>query len=161
MRSPATGYGPAHGPRRAPAGHQQQRQVQHPLGQHDRLDPARLKKCGKHCAREAHGGKQQADAPAETEHQRLPNEDEAVLTDDRVRALFKAEIDKHGSAFKGFESIRDFALIAADFTTDNGMLTPSLKLKRRKVVETFGPLLEQMYVKAKGDRRPAAGAPVA
>ena len=37
------------------------------------------------------------------------------------------------AAFKGFESIQDFALIADDFTTENGMLTPSLKLKRRKV----------------------------
>ncbi len=98
---------------------------------------------------------------AETEHVHLPHDDEGVLRDERVRSLFKAEIEKHAIAFKGFESIRDFALIGDDFTTDNGMLTPSLKLKRRKVVETFGPLLEQMYVKAKGDRRPAAGAPVA
>ena len=86
---------------------------------------------------------------AETEHVRLPNDVEGLLKDDRVRALFKAEIDKHGAAFKGFEAIREFALIAADFTTDNGMLTPSLKLKRRKVVETFSTLLEQMYSKAK------------
>ncbi len=95
---------------------------------------------------------------AETEHQRLPNDDDGILKDDRVRGLFKAEIDKHGSDFKGFESIRDFALIAADFTTDNGMLTPSLKLKRRKVVETYGSLFEQMYAKAKGRERPADGA---
>jgi long-chain acyl-CoA synthetase len=95
---------------------------------------------------------------AETEHLRLPNDDEALLTDDHVRALFKTEIDKHGSAFKGFESIRDFALIGADFTTDNGMLTPSLKLKRRKVVETYTSLFEQMYVRGKAPERPAAGA---
>jgi long-chain acyl-CoA synthetase len=98
---------------------------------------------------------------AETEHVHLPHDDEGVLRDERVRSLFKAEIEKHAVAFKGFESIREFALLGADFTTDNGMLTPSLKLKRRKVVETFGPLLEQMYVKAKGDGRPAAGAPLA
>ena len=50
-------------------------------------------------------------------------------------------------AFKGFESIQDFALIADDFTTDNGMLTPSLKLKRRKVIEVYGPLIEALYAK--------------
>jgi long-chain acyl-CoA synthetase len=98
---------------------------------------------------------------AESEHQRLPNDDAGVLKDDRVRALFKAEIDKHGAAFKGFEAIRDFALIADDFTTDNGMLTPSLKLKRRKVVETYGAVIEQMYAKAKASARPVAGGPPA
>jgi long-chain acyl-CoA synthetase len=96
---------------------------------------------------------------SETEHIHLPNDEEGVLKDDRVRSLFKAEIEKHAVAFKGFEAIRDFALIGTDFTTDNGMLTPSLKLKRRKVVETFGSLLEQMYAKTKADRRPGAGAP--
>ena len=45
------------------------------------------------------------------EHARLPNDDADLLADARVRALFKAEIEKHGGAFKGFEAIRDFALI--------------------------------------------------
>lgn len=95
---------------------------------------------------------------AETEHLRLPHDEEGLLKDERVRALFKAEIDRQAAAFKGFEAIREFALIAVDFTTDNGMLTPSLKLKRRKVVETFGALFEQMYAKA-NQQRPVARAP--
>jgi long-chain acyl-CoA synthetase len=104
-----------------------------------------------------------ADVPAvrrwaEGEHARLPKGDADLLADAGVRSLFKAEIEKHGGAFKGFEAIRDFALIGDDFTTDNGMLTPSLKLKRRKVVETYGSLLEQMYAKAKASPRPSAGA---
>jgi long-chain acyl-CoA synthetase len=88
----------------------------------------------------------------------LPGDPAALLGDDRVRALFRKEIEKHGEEFKGFESVRDFALIADDFTTDNGMLTPSLKLKRRKVVETYGGLLEQLYAKKKGEARAGAGA---
>jgi long-chain acyl-CoA synthetase len=95
---------------------------------------------------------------AETEHLRLPHDEEGLLKDERVRALFKAEIDRQAASFKGFEAIREFALIAVDFTTDNGMLTPSLKLKRRKVVETFGALFEQMYAKA-NQQRPVARAP--
>jgi long-chain acyl-CoA synthetase len=98
---------------------------------------------------------------AETEHARLPYDEEGILKEESVRALFKAEIEKFGAAFKGFEAIRDFALIATDFTTDNGMLTPSLKLKRRKVIETYASLFEQMYGKARAPQRPAAGAPTA
>jgi long-chain acyl-CoA synthetase len=95
---------------------------------------------------------------AETMHLRLPNEDQALLKDEKVRALFKDEIEEHAKAFKGFESVRDFALIGTDFTTDNGMLTPSLKLKRRKVVETFGALLDALYTKTKQEPRAASGA---
>ncbi|HEX4447016.1 MAG TPA: long-chain fatty acid--CoA ligase [Polyangiaceae bacterium] len=103
-----------------------------------------------------------ADVPAvrtwaEAAHVRLPNDNEALLKDDRVRALFQGEIDKHAGAFKGFEAVRDFALIDTDFTSDNGMLTPSLKLKRRKVFETFGPLLDQLYSKPRSNARAAAG----
>ncbi|HEX3769728.1 MAG TPA: long-chain fatty acid--CoA ligase [Polyangiaceae bacterium] len=95
---------------------------------------------------------------AETEHTRLPNDEEGLLKDERVRALFKGEIDKYAAAFKGFESVKGFALIGTDFTTENGMLTPSLKLKRRKVVETFGSVIEQLYAAAKSQTRPAARA---
>jgi long-chain acyl-CoA synthetase len=80
------------------------------------------------------------------EHRIPPAGDaEALLKDDRVRALFRQEIEKLGAGFKGFEAIKDFAVIAEDFTTENGMLTPSLKLKRRKVIEAFGPTFEALY----------------
>ena len=87
----------------------------------------------------------------------LPADTKAIVKDERVRALFKQEIEKYAGAFKGFESIQDFALIADDFTTDNGMLTPSLKLKRRKVIETYGPAIEQLYA-ARGDKAKKASA---
>ena len=75
----------------------------------------------------------------------LPSDPDAMLKDDRVRRLFKKEIEANSGEFKGFEGVREFALIADDFTTDNGMLTPSLKLKRRKVVETYGSVIEGLY----------------
>ncbi len=84
---------------------------------------------------------------ADEQHVSLPGSPEAIVKDDRVRSLLKQEIEKHGAAFKGFESIQDFALVAEDFTTDNGMLTPSLKLKRRKVIEAYGPAIEALYAK--------------
>jgi long-chain acyl-CoA synthetase len=84
---------------------------------------------------------------AEEQHVSLPSDPDALVKDERVRSLLKQEIEKYGAAFKGFESIQDFALVADDFTTDNGMLTPSLKLKRRKVIEAHGPLIEALYAK--------------
>ncbi len=43
--------------------------------------------------------------------------------------------------------MQDFALIDKDFTTENGMLTPSLKLKRRAVLEKYGPTIDELYKK--------------
>jgi long-chain acyl-CoA synthetase len=79
----------------------------------------------------------------------LPNDVNTVLAHPEVRALFAEELARVATAFKGYESIRDFALIAADFTTDNGMLTPKLSVKRRKVIEVYGTLLDELYGKAR------------
>jgi long-chain acyl-CoA synthetase len=96
---------------------------------------------------------------AEDGHLKLPDDDEAALKDGRVRALFKAEIEKFGALFKGFESVRDFALISADFTMEGGMLTPSLKLKRRKVFDAYGGLIDQMYARRAGERHATSSGP--
>ncbi|MBS2016174.1 MAG: long-chain fatty acid--CoA ligase [Deltaproteobacteria bacterium] len=65
----------------------------------------------------------------------------------KVRQLFKTELDKYGEKFKGFEGIKDFAVVHEDFTTDNGMLTPSLKVKRKKVFDAYKDLIEGLYSK--------------
>jgi len=74
---------------------------------------------------------------------------EKLLANAKVRALFKQELDRYGEKFKGFEGVKDFALIADDFTVDNGMLTPSLKVKRRKVFERYQSVIEALYSKKK------------
>jgi long-chain acyl-CoA synthetase len=74
---------------------------------------------------------------------------EKLLAHAKVQRLFKDELDHYGEKFKGFEGVKDFALIPEDFTTDNGMLTPSLKVKRRKVVEVYQPVLDALYAKKK------------
>jgi len=82
-----------------------------------------------------------------------------LLDDPKVRELLGKEIEKYSEKFKGFESVQDFAIIDSDFTTENGMLTPSLKLKRRSVLEKYAPLLDALYKKkaeAKAQRARAA-----
>jgi long-chain acyl-CoA synthetase len=65
--------------------------------------------------------------------------------DDRVRELLHQEIGREAATFKGFERPTKFAVVAEDFTTDNGMLTPTLKLKRNKVLERYGADLNRLY----------------
>ena len=41
--------------------------------------------------------------------------------------------------------MQNFIIALEDFTTDNGMLTPTLKLKRRAVLERYGSDLDALY----------------
>jgi len=69
----------------------------------------------------------------------------AMVKDPKVVQLITDEIAKHSTGFKGYEAPRKFFLTAEDFTTENGMLTPSLKVKRRVVMERYGKDLEALY----------------
>ncbi len=63
----------------------------------------------------------------------------------QVRALYEQQLGEFGAGFKQYEKVRKFELIEEDFTMENDMLTPSLKLKRRVVIERFGSLIDGMY----------------
>ncbi len=64
----------------------------------------------------------------------------------KLAELVKAELDAHSkTSFKGYEKPAAFILTLEDFTTDNGLLTPTLKLKRNKVLEKYGAQLEALY----------------
>ncbi len=65
--------------------------------------------------------------------------------DPRVRALIQGEIDRLSVGFRGFERPRAVALIDEPFTVENGLLTPTLKVKRREALARFGAALEQLY----------------
>jgi len=65
--------------------------------------------------------------------------------DDKVKALIKEELKKYSETFKSYERPRDIAIVTEDFTVENGMLTPSLKLKRRTVMAKYGPKIQSLY----------------
>ena len=67
--------------------------------------------------------------------------------DDRLDVCADRKSFSSADAGRVLNSIRDFALIGEDFTTENEMLTPSLKLKRRAVLAKWGGLLEELYAK--------------
>ena len=75
----------------------------------------------------------------------VSGEGDALLTNEKVMALYREEVDKHSADFKQFEKIKKLKLIAEDFTVENGMLTPSLKLKRRTVMAKYGQKIQGLY----------------
>ncbi|MEZ4452411.1 MAG: long-chain fatty acid--CoA ligase [Nannocystaceae bacterium] len=70
-----------------------------------------------------------------------------LCRDPKVIALIEGELREYGKEFRSFERVQKVALIAEDFTTENDMLTPSLKLKRRVVVGRYQPRIDALYDK--------------
>jgi long-chain acyl-CoA synthetase len=71
--------------------------------------------------------------------------DEELLANPRAVAHIRSEVDAYSTDWKGFEKVQRVTLIVEDFTTENGLLTPTLKLKRRVVLQMYGDRLEALY----------------
>ncbi len=68
-----------------------------------------------------------------------------LVNDPRVLGLIGEEISKTTSGIPRYERIKEFALLSEDFTTENGMLTPTLKVKRPVVLDHFSEDVEKLY----------------
>ena len=70
---------------------------------------------------------------------------EALLAQEPIRDLFEQEFRAYSRKAAAHEKIRDFRLISEPFTIENGMMTPTLKLKRRVIEQHYADLIEEMY----------------
>jgi len=62
-----------------------------------------------------------------------------------VRELIQSEIDEVNTTLSSFENIKKFTIIPEEFTTEN-FLTPSLKIKRKLILEKFKDQIDEMYL---------------
>ncbi|MFJ9748621.1 AMP-dependent synthetase/ligase [Streptomyces chartreusis] len=68
-----------------------------------------------------------------------------VIRDPRMRADVQRAVDYANEAVSRAESIRAFVLVEGEFNEDNGMLTPSLKVKRHAVTKAYADEIETLY----------------
>jgi long-chain acyl-CoA synthetase len=72
---------------------------------------------------------------------------EQLRDDEELVAEIDAAVKEANKAVSQAEAIKKFRVLAADFTEDNGMLTPSLKLKRAVVMKEFDSEVEALYAR--------------
>ena len=70
---------------------------------------------------------------------------ESLASLPEVRELVSKDVDSVNDNLSSFESIKDFVLAKQPFSIETGELTPSLKVKRKVVMEKFADDIEKMY----------------
>ncbi|MEU0168324.1 AMP-binding protein [Streptomyces iakyrus] len=68
-----------------------------------------------------------------------------LVHDERLRADVQKAVDHANEAVSRAESIRAFTLVEGDFTEENGLLTPSLKVKRQAATAAYAEVIEALY----------------
>ncbi|HEY3873621.1 MAG TPA: AMP-dependent synthetase/ligase [Actinocrinis sp.] len=77
---------------------------------------------------------------------RLPDTPFAELcVDPELMGQVQRAVDYANEAVSRAESIRTWRLVEGDFTEENGLLTPSLKVKRHAVAEAYSDVIEDLY----------------
>ena len=71
---------------------------------------------------------------------------EAAAVDRAVLAALDRAVARANEAVSRAESIRKVRILTADFSEENGYLTPSLKVKRALVLRDFAAEIEQLYI---------------
>lgn len=62
-----------------------------------------------------------------------------------VQKLVRERVERANQGLARYETVKKFAIIDTPLTVENGLLTPTLKVKRKKVYERFGDQLEALY----------------
>ena len=56
-----------------------------------------------------------------------------------------SRVDRINAGFSNFERIRKIVLLDGELTPENGLLTPSHKVRRRIVAKTFAVQIDALY----------------
>ncbi len=70
---------------------------------------------------------------------------EELLKSGGIRELISSEIEKTTANRARYEKVKSFSIIPESFTVANKLLTPTLKLRRKRVTEKYSDVITAMY----------------
>jgi long-chain acyl-CoA synthetase len=74
--------------------------------------------------------------------------DAELVADPRVQALYESIVHHVNNNLAQFEKLKKVLVLPEELSVNNGTLTPTLKLRRRKVEEHYRELIEKLYADA-------------
>jgi long-chain acyl-CoA synthetase len=74
-----------------------------------------------------------------------PDSPEDLVRHPSVRDVIERGVDSANDELARFETIKKFAVLACDFSQDRGEITPTLKLRRRVILERYADVIASLY----------------
>ncbi len=71
----------------------------------------------------------------------------ALAASPRTEEMIRARVAEINGKLASFEQVKKFAILPSDFSQETGELTPTLKVKRKVVIQKYGPILDALYEK--------------
>lgn len=75
----------------------------------------------------------------------VPGNNNDLIKLPEVLTQIQKQVDKYNEFFSHPEQVKKFALLADEWTIDSGALTPSLKLKRKVIMQEYAKQVEGIY----------------
>ncbi len=72
-------------------------------------------------------------------------QNEELVKNEHAIELIQKQVDKYNELFGHSEQVKKFALLPDEWTVDTGELTPTIKIKRRKINEKYASQIEALY----------------
>ncbi|QIB75906.1 long-chain fatty acid--CoA ligase [Halogeometricum borinquense] len=82
---------------------------------------------------------------ADREGYDLPDDARGICRDDRVKERIQSEIDQVNENFEPYEQIKQFRLVPEEFTENNDLMTPTMKKKRRNILDRYADQVDLLY----------------
>jgi long-chain acyl-CoA synthetase len=70
---------------------------------------------------------------------------EDLAKDPQIEILIKKEMEERNRQLASYETIKKFIILPVDFAIETGELTPSLKMKRKVILNKYKDLLDSLY----------------
>ena len=68
------------------------------------------------------------------------------MKNEKIIEFYEGRIKSNLKDLAAYEQVKKFVLLSQPFTSDNGELTLTLKLKRKAIYEHYKEEIEKMYV---------------
>jgi long-chain acyl-CoA synthetase len=82
---------------------------------------------------------------AESENISAPEDRRELCRDERVHEWVAEEVESVNREFENHEQIKEFRLVPEEWTPENDLLTPSMKLKRRNILDRYDDEVASIY----------------
>lgn len=70
---------------------------------------------------------------------------EELVNLDRIKELYREKMEEIQKSSSGFEKVKKFILMPAEFEISSGEITPTLKVKRNVILKKYEALIDKMY----------------